>query len=163
MRLISKIVTAGAILALPIYLPQALAQSTGGLIEKRGKLILVGEEGETNQSNSASAARSDEPDERRGTGSRKRRRGHEGGGGGSSCGRITGRWTWFTGDKVMIAPGGSFRAVSGMTGTWSCSGSMAVLHWNALGNGIDRLHISGDGKHLNGSNQYGIPISGSRY
>ncbi len=76
----------------------------------------------------------------------------------SSCSRMPGSWSWFNGATVVISPGGT--ASDGRhTATWSCANGSVVMHWNH--GYTDRLSLSQDGTHLQGTNGF-VTVSGSR-
>lgn len=76
----------------------------------------------------------------------------------SSCSRMPGSWSWFNGVTVVIRPGGT--ASDGRhTATWSCANGSVVMRWSH--GYTDRLSLSQDGTHLQGTNGF-VTVSGSR-
>ncbi len=76
----------------------------------------------------------------------------------SSCSGMPGNWSWFNGMTVVIRPGGTASDGS-HTATWSCSNGAVVMRWSH--GYTDRLSLSQDGAHLQGTNGF-ITVSGSR-
>lgn len=76
----------------------------------------------------------------------------------SSCNRMPGSWSWFNGVTVVIRADGT--ASDGPhTARWSCSNGAVVMHWSH--GYTDRLSLSQDGTHLQGTNGF-VTVSGSR-
>ena len=76
----------------------------------------------------------------------------------SSCSRMPGTWSWFNGGSVVIRPGGTATG-GGLTATWSCKNDFVVMHWSH--GYTDRLTLSRDGSHLEGTNGI-IAVTGDR-
>jgi hypothetical protein len=75
----------------------------------------------------------------------------------SSCSKMPGNWSWFNG-SVVIRPDGT--ATGGrVTATWSCTNDFVVMHWSH--GYTDRLTLSRDGTHLEGTNGF-ITVTGDR-
>ncbi len=75
----------------------------------------------------------------------------------SSCSKMPGNWSWFNG-SVIIRPDGT--ATGGhVTATWSCKNDFVVMHWSH--GYTDRLTLSRDGTHLEGTNGV-ITVTGDR-
>jgi hypothetical protein len=68
---------------------------------------------------------------------------------GSPCAKAVGVWAWFDGGTAIIKSDGT--ATGGtVTANWSCINGQVVITWS---NGYnDRLSISADGNHLEGTN-----------
>jgi hypothetical protein len=77
--------------------------------------------------------------------------------GASSCSRMPGNWSWFNG-SVVIRPDGTATG-GGLTATWSCKNDYVVMHWSH--GYTDRLTLSRDGTHLEGTNGM-ITVTGDR-
>lgn len=76
----------------------------------------------------------------------------------SSCSKMPGSWSWFNGITVVIRSGGT--ASDGRhTATWSCRNDSVVMNWSH--GYTDRLQLSRDGTHLQGTNGL-ITVSGDR-
>lgn len=76
----------------------------------------------------------------------------------SSCSKMPGSWSWFNGGTVVIRPDGT--ASGGRhSATWSCTNGAVVMHWSH--GYTDRLRLSGDGSHLEGTNGF-VTVSGNR-
>lgn len=76
----------------------------------------------------------------------------------SSCSRMPGSWSWFNGITVVIRPDGT--ASGGPhTASWSCANGAVVMRWSH--GYTDRLSLSQDGTHLQGTNGF-VTVSGSR-
>ncbi len=74
------------------------------------------------------------------------------------CSKISGSWSWFNGVTVVIRPGGT--ATDGRhSATWSCSNDAVVMRWSH--GYTDRLRLSRDGTHLEGTNGF-VTVSGDR-
>jgi len=78
---------------------------------------------------------------------------------------IVGEWKWFNGGTVYISGDGTFEARGSdgtqATGTWRATGSMTYeLTWSQ--GYVDNLTISADCQRLDGNNQGGVPVSGTR-
>lgn len=71
---------------------------------------------------------------------------------------LPGTWRWYNNAVVTIQPGGSF-FVGNISGRWSGSGLSYSLTWPKP---VDTLTLSGDHSHLDGHNQFGIHISGTK-
>jgi hypothetical protein len=71
---------------------------------------------------------------------------------------LPGTWRWYNAAVVVIQPGGSF-FVANISGHWSGSGLSYSLTWPKP---VDTLTLSGDHKRLDGHNQFGVHISGTR-
>jgi len=78
----------------------------------------------------------------------------------SSCAKITGVWSWFVNGDVTFKSDGSFvQPQPSLTGTWTCKNDYVVMFWSH--GYTDRLTLSRDGTHLEGSNGFG-GVSGDR-
>lgn len=76
----------------------------------------------------------------------------------SSCSRMPGSWSWFNGATVVIKPDGT--ASDGRhAAKWSCTNGSVVMLWNH--GYTDRLSLSRDGSHLQGTNGF-VTVSGDR-
>lgn len=71
---------------------------------------------------------------------------------------LAGSWRWFNGGVVSISNGGTF-TVGNITGHWRGAGLSYSLTWP---NPVDTVTLSADRTHLEGSNQYGVRISGTK-
>ncbi|MCD6475320.1 MAG: DUF4214 domain-containing protein [Anaerolineaceae bacterium] len=78
-----------------------------------------------------------------------------------SCSSVVGKWQWFDGNSATFSSDGT------MGGNpiyfWRCNGINPVrvtVNWN--NKGIDKLTLSPDGNRLEGKNQYGTKIWGTR-
>ena len=77
----------------------------------------------------------------------------------SPCRKVAGVWSWFVGGDAIFKEGGTV-SNSFVTGTWTCRDQNIVIEWS---HGFtDRLIISADGTRMNGRNQIGSAVSGSR-
>ena len=80
----------------------------------------------------------------------------------STCGHVAGTWSWFNGDLNVLNPGGTARSSAGsgsVTGNWSCINGHVLIVWS---NGYnDRLSLSSNGDHLEGSNGF-VRVFGDR-
>lgn len=76
----------------------------------------------------------------------------------SSCSKMPGNWAWFTGVTAVIRPNGTATA-GPYSATWTCADDSVVMHWNH--GYTDRLRLSRDGTHLEGTNGY-ITVTGDR-
>jgi hypothetical protein len=85
-------------------------------------------------------------------------------GSGPSGGEIAGTWIWFDTPTVYIDPGGDLRAPgTSVLGRWASVDAHAALYQLDWYNGfVDRLTLSADGNHLDGSNQYGTHVTADR-
>ena len=122
---------------------KALAQagSTGGTIGKTDK----------SQSGGQLPSAQPEPQPRKQTGSSRNAAV-------SPCSRMPGSWSWFNGVTVVIRPDGT--ASDGPhTAKWSCASGAVVMRWSH--GYTDRLSLSQDGTHLQGTNGF-ITVSGNR-
>lgn len=76
----------------------------------------------------------------------------------SSCSKMPGSWSWFNGATVVIKPDGT--ASGGPhTAKWSCTNGAVVMRWSH--GYTDRLSLSQDGTHLQGTNGF-VTVSGNR-
>ena len=76
----------------------------------------------------------------------------------SSCSKMPGNWSWFNWNNVVISPNGTATA-GPFSATWSCKDDFVVMHWS---HGFtDRLTLSRNGTHLEGTNGHGI-VTGDR-
>ncbi len=71
---------------------------------------------------------------------------------------LAGTWRWYNGVVVAIQPDGSFVA-GNVTGHWRGSGFSYSLTWPKP---VDTVTLSADHNRIDGHNQYGIHISGTR-
>jgi hypothetical protein len=124
----------------------ALAESTGGSIGKREKSIFGGE-----ASSVLAPVEAPRPAAK-----------EDGGRAATPCSRVPGSWTWWTGERISLNGGGSFRGSKGNKGNWSCSGNTVAVVWQTVNDTIDRMQLSPDGSRMNGSNQYGLGVSAAR-
>jgi hypothetical protein len=77
----------------------------------------------------------------------------------SLCGKLPGNWSWFNYPTVVINPDGTASAPP-FSAMWTCKSNSVVMHWN---HGFtDRLTLSRDGTHLEGTNGSGTVVSGDR-
>jgi hypothetical protein len=76
----------------------------------------------------------------------------------SSCSKMPGNWAWFTGVTAVIRADGTAKA-GPYTATWSCNNDSVVMHWSH--GYTDRLQLSRDGTHLEGTNGY-ITVTGNK-
>ena len=83
---------------------------------------------------------------------------------------LPGTWSWAwasPGQKpqvhgtVTLSANGSAGASSGARGTWSCAGASVSLSWPTIPS-ADSLTLSADGQTLEGHNNAGWPVLGSR-
>jgi hypothetical protein len=77
----------------------------------------------------------------------------------SLCGKMPGNWSWFNYPTVVISPDGTASAPP-FSATWTCNNNSVVMHWNH--GYTDRLTLSRDGTHLEGTNGSGTVVSGDR-
>jgi hypothetical protein len=146
-RLSVQVITVAATLGLWAGAAQSQSGSTGGSIGKQGKSVSGGEEPQPRQRTAPKprpAARVDTAPAREAKPAVAS----------NVCRQLTGH-TWSSwasgmfgaGDTTFSAGG---RAVhrSGITGTWSCSGSKILLQWP--GEGMRPMTMSADGKTLLG-------------
>lgn len=90
------------------------------------------------------------------------------GGGGSpygsgpdpGCGAIVGKWKWFTGSTAEFGPNGH---IPGQGHHWECldNGKTFKISWNN-GQWVDTLTLSDDGSRMEGKNQVGNRVWGTR-
>jgi hypothetical protein len=76
----------------------------------------------------------------------------------TACDGVVGKWSWFNGGTVIIRSDGT---VDGgpFTATWSCINGKIIMVWS---HGYkDRLSLSADGNHLEGTNGH-IRVFGNR-
>lgn len=71
---------------------------------------------------------------------------------------LSGTWRWYNGVVVAIQPDGSFIA-GNVSGRWRGSGLSYSLTWPKP---VDSVTLSADHNRIDGHNQYGIHISGTR-
>lgn len=71
---------------------------------------------------------------------------------------LAGNWLWYNGGTVTIQPDGSF-FVGSIRGRWSGAGLAYSLTWPKP---VDTVTLSPDHTRVNGSNQFGVHISGTR-
>jgi hypothetical protein len=71
---------------------------------------------------------------------------------------LAGTWQWFNGAVVAIQPDGSF-FVGNLRGHWRGSGLSYSLIWPKP---VDTLTMSADHTHVDGANQFGIHVSGTK-
>lgn len=76
----------------------------------------------------------------------------------SSCSKLPGNWAWFTGVTAVIRSNGTATA-GPYSATWTCANDFVVMHWSH--GYTDRLRLSRDGTHLEGTNGY-ITVTGDR-
>ena len=76
----------------------------------------------------------------------------------SSCSKMPGNWAWFTGVTAVIRPNGTATA-GPYSATWTCANDSVVMHWNH--GYTDRLRLSRDGTHLEGTNGF-VTVTGDR-
>lgn len=75
---------------------------------------------------------------------------------------IVGQWRWFNAQIVTINADGTLRGEKGGTGKWNARGTRVYsLIWDKP-SWEDTLTISKDGRNLNGRNQGGVSVSGSK-
>jgi hypothetical protein len=75
---------------------------------------------------------------------------------------VLGTWSWFNGKTVTISPDHTLKA-DGDSGTWkavSADGRTVQLSWAS--SWVDTLTLSADGKRLEGHNNEGNEVSGTR-
>jgi hypothetical protein len=78
----------------------------------------------------------------------------------SSCARLVGVWSWYTGGDVTFKSGGTFvQPEKSLTGTWTCKNDYVVMLWSH--GYTDRVTLSRDGTHLEGTNGFNA-VSGDR-
>jgi hypothetical protein len=78
----------------------------------------------------------------------------------NSCQRMVGTWDWFVGGATVFASNGTGHNSLGLTFTWTCSNGTYVVSWSH--GFVDRLRVSADGNSVDGSNQIGTHITGTR-
>lgn len=71
---------------------------------------------------------------------------------------IAGTWRWYNGVVVVIQSDGTFTAGT-VTGRWRGSGLSYSLTWP---NPVDTVKLSSDHTRVDGANQYGVHISGTK-
>jgi hypothetical protein len=71
---------------------------------------------------------------------------------------LPGTWRWYNGAVVTIRPEGSF-VVGTVRGRWRGSGSSYSLTWP---NPVDTVTLSADHTRVDGQNQYGVHVSGTK-
>jgi len=71
---------------------------------------------------------------------------------------LPGMWRWYNGVVVAIQPDGSFLA-GNIRGHWRGSGTSYTLTWPKP---VDTVTLSADHARVDGSNQYGVHISGTK-
>ena len=76
----------------------------------------------------------------------------------SSCSKMPGNWSWFNFNNVVISPNGTATA-GPFSATWSCKDDSVVMHWSH--GYIDRLTLSRNGTHLEGTNG-SVTVTGDR-
>ncbi len=76
----------------------------------------------------------------------------------TSCSKMPGNWSWFNYPNVVIRANGT-AAAGPFSATWSCKDDFVVMHWSH--GYTDRLTLSRDGTHLEGSNG-SVTVSGDR-
>jgi hypothetical protein len=76
----------------------------------------------------------------------------------SSCGKIPGNWAWFSGLTTVFRRDGTGSA-GPYTATWTCENDNVTIVWSH--GYIDRLRLSRDGTHLQGTNGF-ITVTGDR-
>ncbi|WP_421903223.1 hypothetical protein [Maridesulfovibrio sp.] len=83
------------------------------------------------------------------------------GGSGNACEKLVGKWRWFTGSQAEFYAGGS---MPGNGNSWECidpaHGKVKVVWGN--GKWVDILTISADGSRVDGHNQIGNRVWGTR-
>ncbi len=78
------------------------------------------------------------------------------------CSALVGEWDWFTSAIVTFQEDHSILYNGQTAGKWECKDAVrnaAILRWTA-GNFVDSITVSGD--HIDGINQQGVVISGTR-
>lgn len=76
----------------------------------------------------------------------------------SSCSKMPGNWSWFTGVTAVIRPNGTATA-GPYSATWTCANDAVTMHWSH--GYTDRLRLSRDGTHLEGTNGF-VTVTGDR-
>lgn len=76
----------------------------------------------------------------------------------SSCSKMPGNWSWFTGVTAVIRADGTATA-GRYSATWSCQNDAVVMHWSH--GYTDRLRLLRDGTRLEGTNGF-ITVTGDR-
>ncbi|HLV86627.1 MAG TPA: toll/interleukin-1 receptor domain-containing protein [Candidatus Sulfotelmatobacter sp.] len=71
---------------------------------------------------------------------------------------LPGTWRWYNGVIVAIQPGGTFSA-NGVSGHWRGAGLSYSLTWPKP---VDTVTLSADQNRIEGHDQYGIHISGTK-
>ena len=71
---------------------------------------------------------------------------------------MPGNWAWFTGVTAVIRANGTATA-GPYSATWTCANDSVVMHWNH--GYTDRLRLSRDGTHLEGTNGF-VTVTGNR-
>jgi hypothetical protein len=80
----------------------------------------------------------------------------------NGCGRVVGKWRWFTNSTHEFRADGSMNGSP--TSHWTCvdaARGVIVVSW-ASGKYVDTLVLSADGRSLEGKNQYGHRVWGKR-
>jgi hypothetical protein len=81
----------------------------------------------------------------------------------AGCQRIVGTWAWhyvLGTTETVFASDGTGTSSTGLTNTWTCSGSLATIKWS---HGFtDRAQISPDGRSLSITNNAGQSFSATR-
>jgi hypothetical protein len=113
---------------------RAQAGSTGGTIGKQNKSVSGSEEGTGRPLKSPRKANV------------------------SGCAKAIGTWGWFNGGTTIIKADGTATSEAA-TANWSCINGQVVITWSTGWN--DRLSISADGNHLEGTNGF-IRVSANR-
>jgi hypothetical protein len=132
----------------------AQAGSTGGTVGKTDKSISGGNEAERHAPAKPRAKR-ERPTDRA-----DRAVGRSSGVSVDGCAKLPRVWSWFVNGDVTIKAGGTLsQPQSKLTGTWTCKNNDVVMFWS---HGFtDRLSLSRDGTHLEGSNGI-IAVTGDR-
>lgn len=76
----------------------------------------------------------------------------------SSCSKMPGNWSWFTGVTAVIRSNGTATA-GPYSATWTCANDAVIMHWNH--GYTDRLRLSRNGTHLEGTNGF-VTVTGDR-
>ncbi len=79
---------------------------------------------------------------------------------------IVGAWRWFHGDTVTFYATGGVRSSIGVSGLWQRNGDNYTITWNWGGQGaanyIDTIRIMPGGTSVQGQNNTGAAVSGTR-
>jgi WD40 repeat protein len=78
---------------------------------------------------------------------------------------VVGTWKWFDGSQVTVAENGSFTQNGKRGGTWRAmdAGKREYqLRWSPPKKSVDELTLSADGKSLDGKNQFGQRVTGTK-